>query len=82
MLWIIASFISFVVSLLYFQLEEIYKKAHAAIRSNPAHKKTAHAKPATKKRWNNAKLTLEQRKAKVAARKAAFIAKLKAEADA
>lgn len=63
-------------------LEEIYKKAHANIRSDPGHKKTEHAKPATKKRWNAAKQTLEQRKAKVAARKAAFLAKLKAEADA
>jgi large subunit ribosomal protein L5e len=63
-------------------LEEIYKKAHAAIRADPAHKKVEHTKPATKKRWNDAKLTLEQRKAKVAARKAIFMAKLKAESDA
>jgi len=63
-------------------LEEIYKKAHSGIRSDPAHKKPEHKKPATKKRWNAAKLTLEQRKQKVNERKAAFIAKLKAEADA
>lgn len=63
-------------------MEEVYKKAHAAIRADPAHKKVEHKKQATKKRWNLAKLTLEQRKAKVAARKAAFLAKLKAEADA
>lgn len=63
-------------------MEEIYKKAHAGIRSDPAHKKVEHTKPATKKRWNAAKLTHEQRKAKVAAHKAAFLAKLKAEADA
>jgi len=63
-------------------LENIYKKAHAAIRADPAHKKKEHKKPATKKRWNDAKLTLEQRKAKVAARKAAFLANLKAEAEA
>jgi len=63
-------------------LEEVYKKAHANIRADPAHKKVEHAKPATKKRWNAAKLTLEQRKQKVADRKAAFLAKLKAEADA
>jgi len=63
-------------------LETIYKKAHAAIRQDPAHVKKEHKKPATKKRWNEAKLTLEQRKAKVAARKEAWIAKLKAENDA
>lgn len=62
-------------------MEDTYKKAHAAIRSEPSHKKVGKAKP-TKKRWNLAKLTLEQRKQKVNDRKAAFIAKLKAEADA
>lgn len=67
---------------LLFQLEELYKKAHAQIRADPAHKKPDHKKPATKKRWNAAKLTLAQRKQKVAERKAAFMAKLKAEADA
>lgn len=66
----------------YFQLEAIYKKAHASIRADPSYKKKEHSKAATKKRWNEAKLTLEQRKAKVAARKEAFIAKLKAEAEA
>jgi len=63
-------------------LEEIYKKAHSTIRADPAHKAPEHKKPATKKRWNAAKLTLEQRKQKVAERKAAWLAKLKAEADA
>lgn len=66
----------------YLQLEEIYKKAHAGIRADPSHKKKEHTKKATKKRWNDAKLTLKQRKAKVEARKEAFIAKLKAEAEA
>lgn len=65
-----------------FQLETIYKKAHASIRADPSYKKKEHKKAAIKKRWNEAKLTLEQRKAKVAARKEAFIAKLKAEAEA
>lgn len=63
-------------------MESVYKKAHAAIRADPSYQKKEHKKkPATKKRWNDAKLTLEQRKAKVAARKEAFIAKLKAEAE-
>lgn len=69
-------------SFVYFQLETIYKKAHASIRADPSYKKKEHKKAATKKRWNDAKLTLLQRKAKVAARKEAFIAKLKAEAEA
>lgn len=64
------------------QLETIYKKAHSSIRADPSYKKKEHKKAATKKRWNDAKLTLVQRKAKVAARKEAFIAKLKAEAEA
>lgn len=67
---------------LIFQLEGIYKKAHADIRATPLHAKKEHKKQATKKRWNEAKLTLQQRKDKVAARKEAFIAKLKAEAEA
>ncbi|XP_037047613.1 60S ribosomal protein L5 [Bradysia coprophila] len=63
-------------------LEPTYKKAHAAIRADPSHQKSKKAAPATAKRWNKAKLTLEQRKQYVSERKAAFLAKLKAEADA
>lgn len=63
------------------QIEGLYKKAHSAIRADPSHSKKA-PKKVTKKRWNAAKLTLEQRKAKVATRKADFLAKLKAEGDA
>jgi len=63
-------------------LEPTYKKAHAAIRADPSHEKTKKAAPATKKRWNKAKLTWEQRKEYVSERKSTFMAKLKAEADA
>lgn len=63
------------------QLEEIYKKCHSSIRSDPTHKKPA-AKTVSKKRWTKAKLTLEQRKQKVSERKAAFMAKLKSENEA
>jgi len=63
-------------------LEETYKKAHAAIRADPSHEKTKKPASATKKRWNKAKLTLEQRKEYVSDRKATFLAKLKSEADA
>lgn len=68
-------------NLFYLQLEEIYKKAHAAIRSDPLHKKVEKS-GVTKKRWTLKKLTLEERKKKVADRKEAFLAKLKAESEA
>lgn len=63
------------------QLESIYKKAHAAIRSDPAHKKVVKAGGA-KKRWTAKRLTHAERTAKVTEHKAAFLAKLKAETDA
>ncbi|XP_055905434.1 60S ribosomal protein L5 [Eupeodes corollae] len=62
-------------------LEEIYKKAHSAIRADPTHKKVQKT-GITKKRWNAKKLTNEQRKVKIAEHKAAYVAKLKSEADA
>ncbi|WP_459806091.1 hypothetical protein, partial [Herbidospora sp. RD11066] len=54
------------------QIEEMYKKAHAAIREDPE------AKPAPKrdiqpKRFNRKKLSLQQRKARVAQKKAYFL---------
>merc|ERR1711979_157047 len=56
-------------------MEEMYKKAHAAIRAapSPAAKKY---KKVTKKRWTAAKIGLEARKAKVAAAKEAFLAQI------
>jgi large subunit ribosomal protein L5e len=62
-------------------IETIYKKAHSSIRADPVYKKKP-AKKVTKKRWNKPKLTLEQRKTKIAAHKAEFLAKLQAEAEA
>jgi len=62
-------------------VETMYKKAHAAIRNDPSHSKKP-AKKVTKKRWNKAKLTLEQRKAGVAKRKEDFLAKIQAETEA
>uniref|UniRef100_A0A0K8TPM6 Large ribosomal subunit protein uL18 n=1 Tax=Tabanus bromius TaxID=304241 RepID=A0A0K8TPM6_TABBR len=62
-------------------LEEIYKKAHAAIRADPLHKKVEKT-GVVKKRWTLKKLTLEQRKQKVADKKAAYLAKLKTESEA
>ncbi|CRK90794.1 CLUMA_CG004484, isoform A [Clunio marinus] len=49
-------------------IETIYKKAHAAIRQDPVYQKKAEKK-VTKKRWNKAKQTLQQRKDYVAKRK-------------
>lgn len=63
-------------------IEELYKKAHATIRSDPTHKKPASKSGVAKKRWNAKKLTLEQRQQKIAEHKAAYIAKLQSEADA
>lgn len=62
-------------------IETIYKKAHAGIRSDPSHSKKVEKK-VTKKRWNKAKQTLDQRKAYVAKRKSDFLAKLAAESEA
>ena len=56
-------------------MEGIYKKAHEAIRQNPA-RKAAQKKTVVKKRWTIKKLTLEQRKARVAQEKADFLKKL------
>jgi len=62
-------------------IETIYKKAHEAIRANPEHAKKARTKEPVKKRWNRAKLTLSERKNRVAQKKASFLKKLE-EADA
>ena len=62
-------------------LEKLYRNAHAAIRANP----TRDAKPAKEvkvKRWTAKRLTIQQRKARVAQKKAAFLAKAKETADA
>jgi len=64
------------------QIETMYKNAHAAIRADPSHsKKEEKAPPAKKKRWNRAKLTLSERKNRVAQKKASFMAKLQANAE-
>ncbi|XP_041751688.1 60S ribosomal protein L5-like isoform X1 [Coregonus clupeaformis] len=60
-------------------VEEMYKKAHAAIRENPVHEKKP-KKDVKKKRWNRAKLSLAQRKDRVAQKKASFLRAQEAEA--
>jgi len=56
-------------------VEDMYKKAHSAIRADPAAKAKAD-KTVTKKRWTAAKIGLEARQAKVAAAKEAFLAQI------
>lgn len=61
-------------------LEEMYRKGHAAIRADPESK----AKPTKEvkvKRWNRAKMTKVQREDRIKQQKAAFIKKLQAEDD-
>lgn len=60
----------------------MYKKAHAAIRSNPAREtKEKDKKEVTQKRWNKAKLSLADRKNRVRQKKATFLKGLKAAAE-
>jgi len=56
-------------------MEEMYKKAHAAIRADPALKKAADKK-VTKKRWTAKRLTGDARRAKVAKAKEEFLSQL------
>jgi large subunit ribosomal protein L5e len=52
-------------------MEEMYKKAHAAIWENSVYEKKP--KREVKKRWNRPKLSLAQKKDRVAQRKASFL---------
>jgi large subunit ribosomal protein L5e len=63
------------------ELESIYTKAHAAIRSDPEYKPTAKKTYPQVKRWNDKKLTLAVKKNKIAQRKRAVIARLEAGGD-
>jgi len=57
------------------KVEEMYKKAHAAIRASPEAKAPA-KKEVVKKRWNRKKLSNAQRKARVAQKKEAYLKSL------
>uniref|UniRef100_A0A8C9A2Y2 Large ribosomal subunit protein uL18 n=1 Tax=Prolemur simus TaxID=1328070 RepID=A0A8C9A2Y2_PROSS len=54
------------------RMEEMYKKAHAAIRDNPVYEKKP-KKEVKKKRWNRPKMSLAQKKDRVAQKKASFL---------
>jgi len=56
-------------------METLYKKAHAAIRANPARKANTKPAPATHKRYNRAALTNSQRKNRVLQKQRAYIKK-------
>lgn len=53
-------------------VENLYKKAHAAIRENPEPAQKP-KKTVKKKRWNRAKLSIQQRKDRVKQKKDAFL---------
>ena len=73
-------YINFSFSGSFLQIEDMYKKAHAAIRKDPEHKKKAEKK-VTKKRHTDKKLTREQRKAKVEQAKKDFMEQIEAQRD-
>lgn len=56
-------------------IEAMYKKGHAAIRSNPEAKAKV-SKEVPKKRWNRSKMASLQRKDRVKQKKAAFLKKI------
>jgi len=58
------------------ELEDMYKKAHASIRSDPTPQAKVAKKVTTKKRWNAKKITYDERKAKIEKTKAEWLAKI------
>jgi len=56
-------------------MEAMYKKAHAAIRKDPAHKSTAKPAPKDRKKYNSAPKVLSQRKNTVLQKQRAFLKK-------
>lgn len=81
--WYRVLFISVSVSCV-LQIESIYKKAHESIRADPARvKKEKDTTNIVKKRWNRAKLSLSERKNRIAQKKESWKKKLEAgEVDA
>ena len=55
-----------------YMMEEMYKKAHAAIPENPVYEKKP-KKEVKKKRWNRPKMSLGQENDRVAQKKASFL---------
>ena len=63
------------------ELETIYQKAHSAIRADPEYKTKPKKTYATKKRFNAKKITLADRRNKIAQKKKAVLQRLDAGAD-
>lgn len=63
------------------QLEEMYRNAHAKIREDPVLHKKPRTEPAEKKRFTRSKMSVQQRKARVEQRKAAFLRQMGEEDD-
>ncbi|EHB05160.1 60S ribosomal protein L5 [Heterocephalus glaber] len=53
-------------------MEEMYKKAHATIQENPVYEKKP-KREVKKKKWNHRKMSLAQKKDRVAQKKASFL---------
>ena len=64
----------------FLQVEDMYTKAHAAIRKDPSRPAKAE-KAITKKRFGAKKLTYAERKAKVQKTKDEFLAQIEAQKD-
>ncbi|XP_013387289.1 60S ribosomal protein L5 [Lingula anatina] len=61
-------------------IEEVYKKAHAAIREDPE-RKPGPEKDIKKKRWNRSSMSLAQRRDRVKQKKASYLKKLEEAGD-
>merc|ERR1712173_171487 len=61
-------------------MEGMYKKAHAAIRADPAHKPSG-KKDVPHKRYNPKKIGLAARKAKIAKAKEDFLSQIEAQKE-
>ena len=59
----------------------MYKKAHDAIRADPAAKPKPKKEGGKQKRWTAKKITLEQRKARVAEAKQKFLDQIEAQKE-
>jgi len=64
------------------KVEDMYKKAHAAIRKDPAHKPSTKPAPEKHKRYNRERLSASQRKDRVRQKQAAFLKKAPAAEEA
>lgn len=63
------------------RIEDMYKKAHAAIRENPEHVPKPKREVTKVKRWNRVKMSTKQRRDRVKQKKANYLASLEADAE-